>query len=64
MSEEPFGRQPKPVIVTLKGEPEDVRYWLREFMRRGEFKGDRVTAGAFIDSFEAVFTIHPRAVND
>jgi hypothetical protein len=64
MTDTPFGRQPQPVTVTVKGEPEDVRYWLRDLMRRAEFKGDMTQAGAFIDSFEAQFTIYPRAVND
>jgi hypothetical protein len=64
MTDTPFGRQPQPVTVTVKGEPEYVRYWLRDLMRRAEFKGDMTQACAFIDSFEAQFTIYPRAVND
>lgn len=64
MQDEPFGRQPQPVTVTVKGEPEDVQYWLRDLMRRAEFKGDMVQPGVFIDSFEAQFKIYPRAVND
>jgi hypothetical protein len=63
-TDEPFGRQPLPVTVTVKGEPEDVQYWLRELMRRAECKGDLVQGHPFIDSFEAKFTIYPRAVND
>lgn len=64
MADEPFGRQPQPVTVTVKGEPEDVQYWLRDLMRRAGFKGDMIQGGAFVDSFEANFTIYPRAVND
>lgn len=56
---EPFGRQPKPVLVTLSGDLEDVQYWKRELMRRAEFKGDLVQGlGA------GMFKIYPRAVND
>lgn len=59
MTDEPFGRQPKPVTVTIEGEPEDVCYWYRQLMRRAEFKGDLAIA------YNAnSFTIHPRAVND
>ena len=64
MTDEPFGRQPLPVTVTIKGEPEDVQYWLRDLMRRAGFKGDLVQGLPFVDSFEAQFKIHPRAVND
>jgi hypothetical protein len=52
-------RQPKRVTVTLTGESEDVAYWLRELMRRAEFKGDSVTSKG-----GDAFTIYPRAVND
>jgi hypothetical protein len=54
-----FGRQPKHVVVSLQGEPEDVDYWKRELMRIAEFKGDSVTSRG-----GDAFTIHPRAVND
>ena len=64
MTDTPFGRQPQPVTVTVKGEPEDVQYWLRELMNRAGFKGDMVHGREFIDSFEARFTSYPRAVND
>lgn len=60
MSDEPFGRQPKPVSVDLTGESIDVEYWCRELMRRAEFKGDLVEKRR--DS--TGFTIYPRAVND
>lgn len=56
---EPFGRQPKPVKVTLEGETEDIDYWFRELKRRAEFKGDLVE-----QKHRNIFTIYPRAVND
>lgn len=58
-----FGRQPKPVQVTITGEPEDVTYWKRELMRRAEFKGDTVASNMRPNNGDA-FTIYPRAVND
>ena len=57
--DEPFGRQPKPLKVTLDGEGPDVDYWMRELMRRAEFKGDMVQ-----QKHGNIFIIHPRAVND
>ncbi len=59
MSDEPFGRQPQPVEVFVTGQPPDVEYWRREFMRRAEFKGDLVDPRG-----SAGFIIYPRAVND
>lgn len=59
MSDEPFGRQPKPVKVTLDGEHEDVVYWARILSQRAEFKGDMVQF-----KHANIFTIYPRAVND
>lgn len=64
MNDESFGRQPQPVIVTIKGEPEDIQTWLRCLMRYAGSKGDMVQLCVFIDSFEAAFKIYPRAVND
>jgi len=63
MSDEPFGRQPRPVTVTLDGEREDVAYWMRELIRRAEFKGDYVAIFHEGETCSA-FRIHPRAVND
>lgn len=57
-----FGRQPKPVTVILDGEQPDVDYWLRELMRRAEFKGD--VAQKQPTNVGAAFRIYPRAVND
>lgn len=59
MSDEPFGRQPKPVTVTLDGDVIDIQYWMRQLMGRAEFKGD--TAQKITPS---TFRIYPRAVND
>ncbi len=55
----PFGRQPKPVIVILDGELPDIEHWHRELSRCIESNGDSVHRIA-ID----VFKIYPRAVND
>lgn len=54
-----FGRQPKPVSVLITGQNEDVDYWMRELMRRAEFKGDTVQKFG-----SQKFMIYPRAVND
>ncbi len=59
MSDDPFGRQPQPVTVTLDGDPKDVSYWLHKLKRRAEFKGDQVECHS-----PNIFTIYPRAVND
>lgn len=59
MSDEPFGRQPEPVSVLLGGNPIDVEYWMRELMRRAEFKGDLTQKNHHNE-----FIIYPRAVND
>src|ERR1700761_8457696 len=47
MSNEPFGRQPRPVTVNFYGEKEDVEFWKRELARHAEFKGDRVQQSGF-----------------
>ena len=59
MTDEPFGRQPKSVTVSITGEWEDMVYWARHLKRAAEFKGDDIQTIS-----EATFTIHPRAVND
>ena len=59
MTDEPFGRQPLPVTVSLEGDRADTEFWLRELMRRAEFKGD--TAKRLSGT---KFVIYPRAVND
>ncbi len=65
-NEQPFGRQPKSVLVRIDGEREDVDYWLRELTRKAEFKGDQVQIVTNIKGVfgNAQFRIHPRAVND
>jgi len=60
MTNEPFGRQPKPVIVTIDGEQVDVFYWLGKLGSYSEFKGDSVIH----ESGKNRFHIYPRAVND
>lgn len=62
MSDEPFGRQPKPVTVRLDGEATDTQYWALELARRAEFKGDSVQHIKV--GIGCMFVIHPRAVND
>lgn len=57
--DEPFGRQPQPVTVTIEGEWPDINYWLRQLSNRAEFKGDMVQSIS-VNSFK----IYPRAVND
>lgn len=58
--DEPFGRQPKPVMVRITGEDMiDVEYWHRALSLRAESHGDmaqRLEPG--------LFKIYPRAVND
>ena len=57
--DEPFGRQPQPVTVTLEGDHRDVAYWLTILRQRAEFKGDST-----ICHTQNGFRIYPRAVND
>lgn len=59
MSNEPFGRQPMPVTITITGDDLDVRYWCDVLRRRSEFKGDSTQ-----ELGHGVFKIYPRAVND
>lgn len=56
---EPFGRQPLPVTVTLEGEAEDTQYWIMRLRGAAEFKGDMTK-----DTGPKQFKIYPRAVND
>lgn len=61
---EPFGRQPMPVKITIEGaDPRDVDYWYRQLTRSAEFKGD-MTQTEPGEPMKHTFTIHPRAVND
>lgn len=59
MSDEPFGRQPKPVKVTLEGDNIDIDFWYREFSRCA----DQLSANT-VQKHRNIFTIYPRAVND
>ena len=56
---EPFGRQPKPVLVTVSGDDQiDVDEAIRKFIRVAE------SAGALAERRGNQFKIYPRAVND
>lgn len=59
MSDEPFGRQPKPVKFTLEGEDVDTYYWIKLLKNLCENRGDD-----FQMTHRNIFTIYPRAVND
>lgn len=67
--DEPFGRQPLPVVVIITGVDRiDVEYWCREFIRRAEGRGDMVyaitsTAIGHL-GYRKQFSISPRAVNE
>ena len=60
MSDEPFGRQPKPVYVEFKGEQADIDYY-RQCIKRA------IEIGTY-DNVEVYglssLTIYPRAVNE
>jgi hypothetical protein len=65
VSYEPFGRQPKPVTVTINGDPADVSFWLALLAGKAEFRGDQVTREIGAKTFGVGrFTIYPRAVNE
>jgi hypothetical protein len=59
MTDAPFGRQPKPVKVTLEGDQIDIEYYLY-----------KLTNAIERNSYDSAvrhnntFTIYPRAVND
>lgn len=61
--DEPFGRQPKPVKVTLEGDPIDIAFWMRHLIRVAQYKGDQIHL-PFMPRDKDSFTIYPRAVND
>lgn len=56
---EPFGRQPLPVTVTIEGEEIDINYWVSKLSKAAEFAGDMSQRLSL-----RVFKIYPRAVND
>lgn len=68
MTDEPFGRQPKPVKVVLSGDDaQDVLYWTRRLYRFAEHNGADIQLGNghhTTTSSTKEFTIYPRAVND
>lgn len=61
-----FGRQPKPVKVTLEGDPRDVDYYARHLMTLVETESYDVCVGVCNKESRLAesFTIYPRAVND
>lgn len=60
MSDEPFGRQPKPVTVTVaEGEHEDIVNFTNALMSFAEHRYDLVVRNS-----PNSFRIYPRAVND
>ncbi len=59
MTNEPFGRQPLPVTVTIEGDEIDIAYWLTRLKRAAESQGE-----ATVFSPPNKFKIYPRAVND
>lgn len=63
MSDEPFGRQPQPVMVEISGDQPDVDYWRRQLMAKAEFKGDLAQI-IHTGAGKTGFKIFPRAVND
>lgn len=56
---EPFGRQPQPVTVSLVGEYVDATYYMQLLRRYVENQGDNAER---LSDF--AFKIYPRAVND
>lgn len=65
MTDEPFGRQPKPVTITVVGTNDrDILEWIRRLKKGCEYKGDDTSDTRHIPNKSAEFTIYPRAVND
>lgn len=66
MSEnEPFGRQPLPVTITISGtDDRDINEWTRRLIKGCEYKGDMTSTIRRVKDRTAEFTIYPRAVND
>lgn len=63
MSDEPFGRQPKPyTVLVCDGDPIDITEALRDLKRFLERAGD-MTQPVILDSVSG-FRVYPRAVND
>lgn len=67
--DEPFGRQPLPVTITITGHDIDVQYWFQRLRMVAESCGDNVERQ--VDSVlhkypnsTKSFKIYPRAVND
>lgn len=60
MTDEPFGRQPEPVTITLSGHPLDVEYYKSILMRLVRQRSYDNT----MDIAEGAFKILPQAVNE
>lgn len=64
MTDEPFGRQPKPVtIIITDGDQVDRDYWQRVIIRAGKNVGADTNEFPVSPSMN-IFCIYPRAVND
>jgi hypothetical protein len=61
--QDPFGRQPLPVTVTLTGDDVDVQVWISRLHRYADMSGPDVSGVTSVEG-AASFTIYPRAVND
>lgn len=55
---EPFGRQPQPVLVAMTGDLRDVENYMRILRQAAERSGDNT------ERMGNQFKIYPRAVND
>lgn len=55
---EPFGRQPQPVLVAMTGDLRDVEHYMAILRRAAEYSGD------ITHRMGNQFQIYPRAVND
>lgn len=65
MTHEPFGRQPRPVTITISGtDDRDILEWVRRLKKGCEYKGDDTSQTRHVKNVSAEFTIYPRAVND
>jgi len=56
--DEPFGRQPQPVLVAMTGDLRDVDHYMQILRMAAERTGDNT------ERMGNQFKIYPRAVND
>lgn len=65
MTDEPFGRQPKPVTITITdGDQVDRDYWQHLIIRAAENVGADTNELPLVTTPMSTFRIYPRAVND